>query len=279
MTVYATSDLHYGHSMKGDRAVCALAKHLSRVGQENDQLLIGGDLAVDDGSILECLNLFKSFPGSRMAVAGNHDIWVNPDEKRNSWERYEGLSDIFRTANFHSLEDAPLCIGDRAFVGTIGWYDYSFMDDIGVSLEDYERKESERVRGGWRDAKYVRLPFDDNAMTEKMVNRLLAQLESVRGAREVIVLTHHLVTKKLLFHPRWLVPMRWRFMNAFLGSSSIGRVITRFGNVRRVICGHLHFHKTVRENDVEITSVGGDYEAKMLLAIDGYSVQSSVFTS
>jgi len=279
MTIYACSDLHYGHCRKGDAAVRSLARHLLDIGRESDQLLVGGDIATCDATITSCLDLFSAFPGQRMAIAGNHDVWVLPEEQRNSWDRYERLPDLFRAAGFHPLEESPIEVNERVFVGSMGWYDYSFQDEIGIPIEEYRAKRSSRVGGMWGDAYYARLPCNDVAMTEIMVERLRTALEQVKDAAEVIVLTHHLPSKGLLFHPRCLVPKRWRYLNAFLGSRALGQVITRFSNVRHVVCGHIHAHKSIRENGIRMTSIGGGYQSKMLLCLDGDSLKTVTFRS
>lgn len=277
MTTYVISDLHYGLSRRGDAAVRALAAHLCRIGRRGDQLLIAGDIGSCDLTLVDCLGLFRGFSGTRMAIAGNHDVWVEPTEKRDSWERYTRLADMMNATGFHPLEKTPLLIGDRAFVGTMGWYDYSFRDEIGLPFADYERKRSSAVAGGWNDARYARLPYTDVEMTRMMRERLRKHLDAVNGCREVTVVMHHLPTKSLLFHPRWLVPQRWRFMNAFLGSDTFAGLLDAYPNIRHVFCGHVHRYKTVRKDGIRMTSNGGNYAAKMLLTLQGDRISRQTF--
>lgn len=265
--IYCISDLHYGSSEAGDRAVRALATRLVCESTEADILLVGGDIASDDDAINACLSLFKPFAGTRAAIAGNHDVWV--EAGRSSWDRYERLPGIFRKAGFHALEEEPLRIGSLGIVGAMGWYDGSFREDIGVPDASYERKFDPTLGIGWGDGSFVHWQYSDQEMTGLQAERLERQLETVRGCDRVIALVHHLPTKRLLFHPRWLVPRQWRFANAYLGADRFSEVINRYRNVCHIVNGHIHMSRSVIVGGQRYSSIGGDYENKQLLLLDG----------
>lgn len=280
---YITSDLHYGISPEGDAAVRRLACSLARA-TPDDVLLLGGDIATTDEKISECLGLFGGFPGIKAAIAGNHDVWVDPpmnghrSPQRNSWNRYCELPERFRAAGFHALEAEPLITRDGiGIVGAMGWYDYSLRDEIGVPLECYEQKFCSEFGVTWNDRLYVRWQFTDQEMTELQVHRLARHLDAVNGARESLVLIHHVPTKRLLVHPRAFVPRAWRFANAFLGSDRFAETITRYPRVRHVVNGHIHLATQAAIGLQKFTSIGGSYETKQLLVISGDSVARQTF--
>jgi 3',5'-cyclic AMP phosphodiesterase CpdA len=265
-----TSDLHYGANEEGDRSVRELAEHIGTL--EADALLLGGDLATGPQKLVELLQLFQSFPGARLAVPGNHDIWLAPGAPGDSWAVHEELLPrIFERFGFHALHISPRRVGDVAFVGSMGWYDYSFRDDIGVELEWYRKKTMPgTIMPIWADARYARFPEDDEALTNRLLDRLAEQLRApeVQDAPHVVPLIHHLCTRELLVHPRELVPFHWRFANAFLGAQRFSELLDGEERVTQVYNGHSHMSRTAQRGHCTYTSVGSTYRAKMLLTAD-----------
>lgn len=276
--IYATSDLHYGISPIGDEAVRALASGLSGA-RPDDVLLVGGDISVDDEGIAECLELFRDFPGHKLAIAGNHDVWMVSDDARDdSWKRYCRLPSIFSSAGFHPLEEEPIVIGGVGFAGSMGWYDGTFRDhDIGVPDEAYVAMIYPETGAKWSDVDFVRWSYSDREITEFLVERLAEQLERLTTVPEIVVLLHHLPTKRLLVHPRSTVPREWRFLNAFLGSERFGELLERHDRVRQVFCGHLHLRRAARLGRIDVDTVGSGYERKILLAYDGRQITARTF--
>ena len=280
MRVFSTSDLHYGATPQGDAATRALAAHVVAAGRPDDVLILVGDHAVTDEGIVACLKLFSGFPGERLAVAGNHDVWVHSGESRDSWDRYAGLSTVYRRAGFRSLEDGPVVVGDTAFVGSMGWYDYSFGEfSERFTAEAYRSKvypgDPERV---WLDAAYVRWRHTDAEMTAHLAGRLNGHLAAIGRARELVVAIHHVPTMELLFHPRFLVPDEWKFLSGFLGSEVFSQVIDCHAEVPTlVVNGHVHRAKSVRRGLARYVSLGGDYGHKELLIKEGEKLVKMTF--
>lgn len=277
MRTFCVSDLHFGHDDWGDRSIDALARHVRLAGGPDDVLIAIGDHAVDDQGIITCLSKFHGFRGKTLAVAGNHDVWVGSDG--DSWLRYLGLADVFKEAGFRPLEVEPVVIGDTAFVGSMGWYDYSFRDPLDIGIDAYRAKTypGDSVPS-WNDATYVRWRATDPQMTEWMAERLSRHLDLVADASRIVVAIHHVPTKRLLMHPRCFVPRRWRFANAFLGSERFREVISRHGNVRSVVNGHIHLARTVSVGGTAYASIGGGYDAKQLLVAEGRAIKRLTFS-
>lgn len=265
MRVFLSSDPHlHGNEPGGDGAVIRLAHRVCNLGTKDDVLMLLGDYGSSLESIRTCLSLFQSFKGKKLAVIGNHDLWENssiPD----TTSRYQLLLGVIESMGFHALDRAPLVINGLAFVGNIGWYDYSFRDLTNVSLEAYESKVIPGRKGVcWQDARYINWQQSDREVVSQIIERLQQQLHQLNGEK-VIVGMHHVPTKSLLFHPRWLVPFEWRFANSFLGSDRFAKLFARFRRkISHVFCGHKHGFKTLVENGVHYTSLGGDYEHKEL---------------
>lgn len=278
MRMYFASDLHYGVDSEGDAAVRALAGHLQppRAGKD-DALVLVGDLAKDDATVRECLALFATFPGRKYAVAGNHDVWVDGE---SSWTRYRRLSRLFRAAGFVPLEDGPAVVDGVGIAGSMGWYDYSFRDaDLRIPYAAYRAKTYPGKPGPvWNDALLVSWGMTDEEMTSWQAERLERHLASLDGCREKILAIHHVPTKRLLYHPRWLVPREIRFANAFLGSERFARIACAHG-VDFVVNGHIHLAGMATIGATRFASIGGDYDVKQLIVREDGRILRKTFTS
>ncbi len=279
MRVYLTSDLHFGLSERGDKATRVLAEEIERSATSDDVFILAGDLANDDATFFKCLSLFSHFPGRKLAIAGNHDVWVEEGGDDDSWARYQRLPNLMREAGFRSLEEEPVIIGGIGVVGSMGWYDYSFRDDIGIANAAYRSKIYPGERGPlWSDAHRVRWGFTDEQMVGFQLRRLERHLTDLKNVGEILAVIHHLPTKKLLFHPRFLIPKHWRFANAFLGSECFGQLLLETPNVRHVISGHIHASRSARIGNIIFRTIGSDYVAKTLLILEDGRFQRYVFS-
>ena len=84
-----TADLHWGHGGRGEEATRLLASFLHT--HPPDLLILAGDIGT--GSLFEeCLRLFADLPCRKALVPGNHDLWVRPEERRNSLRLLRGRS-------------------------------------------------------------------------------------------------------------------------------------------------------------------------------------------
>jgi putative phosphoesterase len=270
---FFASDLHYGMNAKGDSSVERLADKLSREGNDNDALFLGGDLATDDEHVRRCLRLFHEFRGRRYAILGNHDVWVDAGD--NSLARHARLQNLMSNEGFHPLEEQSAMVDGWGLVGAMGWYDYSFADAaLGIDLRSFrEKREPWTNRVVWTDATRVRWDMNDLQATAWQIGRLHARLAEVSGAERVIALLHHVPHKRLLVHPRWLVPKQWRFANAFLGADGFGRLLEEDGRVKLAVNGHIHMSRETRQGSTRYASLGGDYYRKQVIAFDGAQVR------
>ncbi len=262
MRIFVTSDLHFRQSKENDAVVRAIANHLRSVASVDDVLLLGGDYGNTDAEAEACLRFFESFPGHVLAVPGNHDVWVEAgDTSPNRLRRFRQMLECF---GMHSLHHGPAFIGDVAFVGSLGWYDYSFRDEIGISRTCYEARRFGMY--AWGDGEHAKWPVNDVELTSAFTGLLESHLRSAekRNPSAIIGLIHHVPVKRLLPHPRFLVPREWRFLNAFLGAERFGDLFTSFG-VRQVFCGHVHSSKHVRKNGTIFHSIGVERSCHQVL--------------
>ncbi|HMB26156.1 MAG TPA: metallophosphoesterase [Patescibacteria group bacterium] len=266
MKIFATSDLHWkAVKKKGDQSTRRLAEYVCQKGEKNDVLLLLGDQGSSLKHIAELLELFQTFPGKKLAVPGNHDLW---SKTGSTEDYYQTVLDLMEIKNFHPLDRAAVKIQGIGFAGCVGWYDYSFKDDEDIPLSYFEKKISPYSNQlCWRDATFCRWGNSDQEVTKKQLKILEKQLWTLCECKTVIVGLHHVPIKSLLFQPRSILPRSKRFTNSFLGSQKFSETIESFPRTRLVLCGHIHRRKSVRNGKILYTSIGSSYRRKELNVI------------
>ena len=279
MRLLATADLHYNHRVSRPLAE-QLIDNMNAV--EADVLLVVGDTATADGDDLErCLSRFR-FPGPKLFVAGNHELWT---QRADSYTAFTtDLPRRVRALGWHWLEGDPFTFGDVAFVGSVGWYDYTFAQaDLEIPRRFYEHKVSpgaaERlpdfahllapgddlsptardVVARWNDGKFVKLGRPDPAFLDELLAGLERSLQSVSSARHVVAAIHHLPFAELLPPPR---SPQWDFAKAYLGSPRLGELLLRHPNVHHMLCGHSHMAVEAKVGTIHAINIGSSYRWK-----------------
>lgn len=265
-----TADLHWGHAGRGEDATRQLADYLRA--HPPDVLVLAGDIGTDY-YFGECLKLFADIPCRKTLVPGNHDLWVRPEDWRDSLYVYqEDLPEMCRRYGFHYLDQGPLLFGDSglALVGSINWYDYSWsLDEL---RRDYpgeeERLTSKRfTRGRHNDVNFVRWPLDDVRFTARVVATLADHLrQALAQVERVIVVTHHPPLRDISFPqspPQTLDDLLWK---AFGGNRAMEDLLARHAeHIAFAFCGHTHRDRECVWHGIRGYNVGGDYHYKRLL--------------
>jgi Icc-related predicted phosphoesterase len=286
MRLLVTADLHYNHPRSRPLAE-ALIDEMNAAG--GDVLLVVGDTGVADGdSIEQCLSRFR-FDGPKLLVAGNHELWTQRDDSHAIYARE--LPERARQLGWRWLEDEPLVLGDVGFVGSIGWYDYTFADpSLRIPRIFYARKVSPAAArmlpeiyadlldhipppGGsadelvarWNDGRFVKLHRSDDQFLQELCQKLESQLDAMQNVRSIVAAIHHVPFAQLL--PP-VLRRQLAFARAFLGSPKLGEVLQRYENVRRVLCGHSHFEARATIGAVDAINIGSGYRHKRFEAID-----------
>jgi predicted phosphohydrolase len=287
MRIVVTADLHYNVA-RSKAPTRAIAEEICRLG--GDCLLFVGDSASCDLSILEeAFALFDGFKGQRLAVAGNHELWmpIGPHTiGADSLHRYENeLRQACVRSGVHYLDDAPYYLGDVAFVGSVGWYDFSFRPSaMKVPLRFFQHKvapgaasyfekhqhlladdadvppQALEVTCRWMDGVRVRLPMGDIDFTHRQADKLRRHLtEAQNRSRRIIAAVHHLPFAEMV--PHSIIP-NWEFASGFMGSELLGEVLLEFPTISHVYCGHSHRARRCRKGTLECASIGSTYREK-----------------
>jgi predicted phosphohydrolase len=266
-----TADLHWGHGGRGDEATRLLASFLHT--QTPDVFVLAGDIGT--GSFFdECLRLFGDLSCRKALVPGNHDLWVRPNDPRDSLQLYEeDLPELCRERGFSYLDQGPLLLPDfgLALVGSINWYDYSWsLETLRREYPGEEGRLSSKqfTRGRHNDVNFVRWPLDDARFTARVVDTLDRHLlQSLAQVERVIVVTHHPPMRWISFPekqpPLTIDDLLWE---AFGGNRAMEELLAR--NAERIsfaFCGHTHRARQGTWHGIRGYNVGGDYHFKRLL--------------
>lgn len=236
MKIGVISDIHIDRNREYPVTEVLAAKAKEK---KLDCLLLAGDISNHYTTTFRFLERFQSLSGVPLYfVPGNHDLWDQSGECRDSRE-------IYRRYAEHPSCLIGRCIplgGDWAVTGDTGWYDYSFANRK-FTPEELERHSMYgRI---WQDSLYVHWHKTDPQVHREMLARLERQLAGNRE-KQLIVLTH------MVGIHAFLVPEsreKWDYFNAFLGSREYGELYQRY-NVRCGIMGHVHFRKRYVENGI-----------------------------
>lgn len=280
MRLITTADLHYNHPHSRHLADDLIDK-INAI-REMDALLLIGDTAAPAGDYLErCLSKFR-FTGPKLFVPGNHELWTRDGDSHQLLA--DDLPRRIRALGWQWLQTDPFISKKCAILGTLGWYDYSFIDaDLGIPRRFYESKISpglaslspqhahlmpaaddvqphaRQLLARWNDGRFVRLDRPDEQFLSELLAQLEGQLRSVAAIPHVLVACHHLPFSQLLPDA---TGYQWRFARAFLGSRRIGQLLLQFPNVRQVLCGHSHFPAEQQIEHIRATNIGAGYRIK-----------------
>ena len=268
MKIVFTADLHADLSCGYTRGEIARLHDRIR-SQGPDVLIHGRDLAgLEKDAMPATLAMLDDVRCLKLAVPGNHDLWL---EDGNSLEYYmNDLPDLY-TKNGWQLLDAlagPVVHDGIAFVGNMGWYDYSFMDPNlpPTAHRCYETKDWFAVTS-WNDGVYVRLGMTDAQFNGYLLKHLSRQLQAVpETVQTIIAVTHHIAFDEMVV--RKLSDPAWNFCNAFLGSVELGETLLSDPRIKYHLCGHTHHRSKVQTGSLISINVGCTYDRKRIEVIN-----------
>lgn len=241
MRIAAVSDLHILPDKIDRLFLESIRKRVEEI--EPDFFVIAGDLSDYIDVLSESLEYLRMDDCKNLYVAGNHDIWFEDEGGPGSLEKYAKIiGQLCNKHGFSYLPDSPLIEGDYAFVGSIGWYDYSFRrPELDIPYENYVQKE---YRGSiWYDLFKIDWKYSDAEATDLFNRKLTYDLETLPDqVSKVIYVSHHLPFKDLTVYKDRLP---WDFHSAFMGASSTGEILLKDSRVILSISGHSHVRNMI----------------------------------
>lgn len=241
MKIAAISDLHIIPDQREEVFLKTIRERVEEI--EPDVFVIAGDISDYLEVLANSLEQLRIDGCKNLFVAGNHDIWFEDGGGPGSLEKYSrSIEEICRKHDFLYLPNTPYIEGEIAFVGSIGWYDYSFRrPELEIPDENYIQKD---YRGStWYDLFKVDWGYSDIEATELFNQKLIYDLETLpEDISYVIYVSHHLPFKDLTVY-RDRLP--WDFHSAFMGATSTGDILVNDGRVKLSISGHSHVRNMV----------------------------------
>ncbi len=261
MKLAFTSDIHVDSSPRNVELVRVLAERLIDIAP--DVFVLAGDIGSERDKFAEGLAAFADLTCPKLVVPGNHDIWIDSNRQLrkgiDSTRKYfEILPDICRRHDFVPLWMTPYRIGDVGFIGSIGWYDYSFRNhkfDDEITDEMYAGGKYGRsmwidMRRAWwlkqpigkiQKPQRDRLCRPDGEICAEMIDALMKQADKVSadGVARIIAVIHHVPFKRMV---KYINDLSWDFFATFLGSERMGEALLSNTRISHAICGHTH-HK------------------------------------
>ena len=262
MKIIVTADIHYGVG-QNQLIVKKLVRRI--ISTKADILIIVGDTFAFRTELLnECLQLFDDFKGDKLLVAGNHDLWTYDNNSLVVYNKI--LPQIAKKNRFHFLDQKPFIKNQVGFVGSIGWYDFSFCNPNIIIPKKYYLEKSWPGVVTYNDGRFVHLGMNDVKFTQKINRKLKLHLAQVSKSSEKIICSiHHVPFKELLRSNN--TSADW-FLTAFSGSEKTGDIIKSFPKVQYVFCGHTHQKKKAQIGGITAINVGSDYSQKRFEVID-----------
>lgn len=265
MKVAFVSDLHIDTSLYNLEAVRRVVDYLSI--QDPHVVCLLGDISPHD--FTEILLPFKELrTPNKFLVPGNHDVWLTGHEmksclygsrKDSLWKAMHKIHRICWDTDWKLLLDGPQVIDRIAFVGTLGWYDYSFKDNaLKIPMEQYVAKHT--LLETWMDGERTFFWSPENAK-RKAVDKEIADyfndllddhLKSVDADKTVCV--SHFVPFKELQEGMHEGPS---FFNAYGGNKAFGKLLVKH-KVDISVSGHLHrnLHRNIEGIECYQTAIG-----------------------
>jgi putative phosphoesterase len=283
LKILSLSDLHLDINKENSQKIL---NQLLEIIQKNsiDIFIIAGDIAANLKVIAEFFNRFIDIEIPKLYVPGNHDLWVNENQTLNSHLKYyEILPEIASTFEWHYLPQKPLKIDDVAFIGSVGWYDYSTRNkdlDAILSYEHYEQKVNPTNKV-WMDKQFItwNRNISDKDLTTKFLTEMLFDLKSLNfktilqenhnsltnsmineNIANLIAITHTVPDEEIIYRTN---NINIDYFHAFLGSNRIGELLDTILDTRVInLCGHYHRKSEIIKGNREIytTPLGYHHE-------------------
>jgi putative phosphoesterase len=266
LRIAAVSDIHVIHDGSDELLLKKIRNRVEEI--KPDVFVIAGDISDRLGVLSDSLAQLYVENTVNLYVAGNHDIWFEEGGGPSSLEKYSRIvGEVCLKNGFSHIPNAPIILGEYAFVGSIGWYDYSFRsNDFEIPLKNYEQKE---YRGAiWYDLFRIDWGFNDKDATDLFNQKLEYDLKTLpEVVKHVIYVSHHLPFQNLTIYKNKLP---WDFHGAFMGSTSTGKIIENDGRVRLSISGHSHIRNMIVTGDFVSLTVPIGYGRPDSEHLDGF---------
>lgn len=251
MKIAAISDLHVLPDDSDRELLDKIKRRVEEIAP--DVFVIAGDISDQLDVLSDSLSRLYVDSCTNLYVAGNHDIWFEDNKSPSSLEKYSRyIGEICSKNGFRHLPDDYYIKGNIAFVGSIGWYDYSFRrPELDIPQENYEQKEYNGAV--WYDLFKIDWRYNDIEATDLFNRKLEYDLATLPdNISQIIYVSHHLPFRNLtVYKDRF----PWDFHSAFMGAQSTGKILENDARVILSISGHSHVRNMVSNGGITSITV------------------------
>ncbi|MGY5854406.1 MAG: metallophosphoesterase [Candidatus Thorarchaeota archaeon] len=266
MRIAAISDIHTRSKGADDKLLDAIQRRVE--GLAPDVFVIAGDISHRIDDLRDALSKLRINSCENLYVAGNHDVWFEEEIGLGTLEKYSKVvGEVCKEEGFSHLPDGPYVNEDIAFIGSMGWYDYSFKsEDLNIDDEHYEKKQFQGSY--WRDYYCVDWGFSDKDATQLLNEKIQYDLNLLpESVNRVVFVSHHLPFQALTLYKNKLP---WDFFSAFMGATSTGNVLQNDERVILSISGHSHIRNLLKREHMTAITVPLGYGRPPLEALDEF---------
>lgn len=257
-TAIITSDLHLGLD-----PVASIQFLKDKIVQHDPTvIIIAGDIGESVKNFRDCLSLLSDVGCPVGVVIGNHDLYAY-DKRYPSEELWtKALPHIVKKLGLVWMEEENIVINGTAFVGTVGWYDYS-SKTLKVSDRFYEEEKGAFVS----DGSYIDWLRTDKDFAAELLLSFVKRLENAQNdpaVGRIIVVTHVPLFKEQMVRHGSDNP----YADAYFGNFTMGKEVLKFSKVTDVISGHTHRKVDKMVEHIRVQVVPSDYFKPAFVALE-----------
>ncbi len=248
MKIAAISDIHLDINKDYD-VLGAIRSEVESTG--SDVLIVAGDIAEDFRVVQKSMEDLERTSSFRLLyVPGNHDLWSPDMDKYSTDYIYASYMGDERCLSGKTAEQ-----GDVAFIGDVGWFDYSFgnherfTDDSFDSMSYMGRTWQDKIHSSWTE--------NNKAACALQLRSIEASIAKA-GKKKIVAVTHMLPVREFTVLD---ARPEWEFFNAFLGSEKLGCLFEEKG-VSVSVSGHVHYRKEIVKNGIRYICPCLGYESE-----------------
>ncbi len=278
--IAATSDLHFDPDNKvlTPPTLIAAAADAFLAQQQNqppDLVILAGDLGHGRRNFQECVEIFTKRCKNVAVIAGNHDVWRDPEEEHTSWHMWEHeLPRICRDVGAIWLEQQDIQLGALRVVGSMAWYDYSGIPDTFVKYKrdpDLVRQLKRMLNNdaNWIDWSYSDLDFA--AILRRQLIERIQKAQDDPAVKAIAVATHVPILWEQMETKN--DDEAWSLSNAYFGHMTLGEAVRNVEKLRLVLSGHTHIgkHGVIQRQEMKPLQyhvVPSDYQEPKISLLD-----------
>lgn len=265
------SDIHIGITSE-DVFGHLLNKIKDNVHEPIDAIIFCGD----NSEALFCFRTFfktirNIFPNETLiGTIGNHDL--NPQaDGFDSYYKYNKLFPrLFEQYYAEYLDfSKPIIIGDLAFIGNIGWYNYSALNENHLQLpSEY-----------WQKMKYIWKFYPDHLINLRVndiefankctitIDKKIKEVSKINQVKGIVVCTHHpIFYNDILLQNNYQKDKQYdRISDIFFYHPDMGKTLKQNEKLLYVVSGHIHTKTISTIGHITNYTIGGDYKKPIAL--------------